>query len=404
VRTRTSTGARLTAALIAGAVALAGCASGSGSAEPTWKPKPSFSGEGNVPDTNPPSGPANPAVPPGASPSPSTSGKPGDGAVVATKLRAPTGVAILPDNTALVGERTTGRIVRVQPQPNRPVQTVRTIAGISTVGGGGLLDLAISPNYSQDNLIFGYVTTKTDNRVIAFTLHGPVTPVLVGIPRGPIDNTGRIAFAPDGTLYVGTGDAGQLELAAEPHSLAGKILHITDIGKPAPGNPIKGSPVFARGNPTVAGLCIDADAGTIFSTEPRGDLPADPVYQVQVDDNFGFPPGFGAAAQPLASLPPTSPTPGGCAVLAGNLYVTSLDGHALLGAAITTSKTGTVRLGAFSATLHNRYGRLRTVVAAPDGALWLTTSNRDGQGNPVPTDERVLRIVPNGGGGGSSTV
>ena len=110
--------------------------------------------------------------------------KSGDPAVVAKHLDAPVGLTMMPDNTALVGERTTGRIVRVQPMPDQPVRTVRVIPGLSTSGGGGLLDLAISPNYREDNLIFAYITTPKDNRVIAFTLKGPITPVLTGIPRG----------------------------------------------------------------------------------------------------------------------------------------------------------------------------------------------------------------------------
>jgi hypothetical protein len=86
-------------------------------------------------------------------------------------------------------------------------------------------------------------------------------------------------------------------------------------------------------------------------------------------------------------------------VLNGVLYVTSLDGHALLAAPIRTQGSS-VGLGQFTTSLVNKYGRLRTVVAAADGALWLTTSNRDGHGTPVPADERVLRITPPSAGGG----
>src|SRR5439155_11934034 len=122
--------------------------------------------------------------------------------------------AMLPDGTALVGERTTGRIVRVQPVAGKPVPTVRQLSGLDTSGDGGLLDLALSPTYSEDGLIYAYVTTATDNRVVDFTLKGPVTPVVTGIPKGRIGNTGRIAFGADGDLYIGTGDAGRPALAA----------------------------------------------------------------------------------------------------------------------------------------------------------------------------------------------
>ncbi|HEY2298410.1 MAG TPA: PQQ-dependent sugar dehydrogenase [Jatrophihabitans sp.] len=386
----------LLAALAGAALVLTGCAS-SGSGAPNWKPKPSFSGEGYEPPANPQ--PVQPATPNGPSPSPSPGNKKiGDGAVVATHLTAPTGIAILPDNTALVGERTTGRIVRVQPQPGRPVRTVRTIHGLSTRGGGGLLDLAISPNYREDNLIFAYITTRKDNRVVTFTLTGPVTPVLTGIPRGRTGNTGRIAFAADGSMLVGTGNAGHPSVAFKPSSLAGKVLRITDIGRPAQGNPVKGSRVYASGFGHTDGLCATADSTLAFQTESVPSAAADPIFRLLPGRTFAL---AGADEGPVAMLPSSARSPGGCAVLGNTLFTTSLDGKELLAAPIGTTSHGAVHLGKFSVALHDRYGRLRTVVGALDGALWLSTSNKDGKGHPVPTDERILRIIPSGGGGNS---
>ena len=133
---------------------------------------------------------------------------------MATHLAAPVGLAVLPDGTALVGERTTGRIVRVQPMPGQPVRTVRTLAGLDATGDGGLLDLALSPHYDEDNLIYAYVTTPTDNRVVDFTLTGAGDAGAHRHPEGQDGNVGRIAFGADGDLYVGTGDAGRPSLAA----------------------------------------------------------------------------------------------------------------------------------------------------------------------------------------------
>lgn len=395
-----SSAARTRAACVLGAAAvlLTACGSSGAGGEPSWKPKPSFSGEGNDPGNRQPVQPQQP--PPGnggGSPSSSPSNST-DSAVVATKLKSPTGIAIMPDNTALVGERTTGRIVRVHPEPKMPVQTVRVIAGLSTTGGGGLLDLAISPNYAEDNLIFAYITTRTDNRVVDFTLKGPITTVLKGIPRGTSDNIGRLAFSADGSLLVGTGDAGHPSSAANPKSLAGKVLRITDIGKPAADNPQAGSRVYASGFRRTDGLCVDPDTAIAFQTEARGGVASDPIYQVHPGASYGWPKATITAEQPLILLPETRRAPGGCAVLDHVLYTTSLDGKALLAADIKAVSGGVVKLSAFSVSLPNKYGRLRTVVPAADGALWLTTSNRDGKGKPVASDERVLRIVPSGGG------
>jgi glucose/arabinose dehydrogenase len=392
--------ARRTAAAVAGALLLAGCGVGARAVAPTWLPKPSFNGEGQQPNASAiapqPGQPGNGSPSTGSASSSSSGANRDDPAVVATKLTAPDAIAILPDNTALVGERTTGRILQVQPVAHKPVKTVRTLTGLSTAGGGGLLDLALSPNYIQDNLIFAYLTTKTDNRVVAFTRTGAVTPVLTGIPRGTSDNTGRIAFGGDGQLYVGTSDAGQPRLAADPNSLAGKVLRVTDIGRAAPGNPTASSPVFTSGHHVVAGLCLIADTNTLLEVEPKGTDGLENVNVLTKGDAYGWPTSTPWSQGPLTTLPSSAGGPGGCAVLNGNLYVTSLDGKALLTAKLT-GKGGAWSAGKFGVTLKRTYGRLRTVVAAADGALWLTTSNRDGLGTPVAADERVLRIVPAGG-------
>ena len=379
---------------LAALAVLTACGSGGGGAAPTWKPAPSFQGENVVPGNPLPGGPSLPGRVPSPSSTPGTSPtKPvQDPNVVATKLLRPTALVIMPDHTALVGERTTGRIVRVQPTPGKPVQTVRTLAGLSTAGGGGLLDLALSPNYAEDNLIFAYLTTPTDNRVVAFTLTGQVTPVLKGIPRGARDNTGRIVFDADGSLLVGTGDAGQPALAADPTSLAGKVLRITDIGTPAKGNPTPGSRVWTTGHKVVNGLCVASNAGRVVEVESRA--ASDPVNLLAPGANYGWPSESGAYVRPLKQLPDTARSPGGCAVLDGQLFVTSLDGTSLL-----TAKLAGTGVGTFTSSLHGAYGRLRTVVAAPDGALWLTTANRDGVGTPAATDDRVLRIVPSSNAG-----
>jgi glucose/arabinose dehydrogenase len=395
---------RAVCAVAVAALLFAACGSDAGSGGPTWKPKPSFNGEGNPPDNQQPGNQPDPGSPSSSGSSSTAPKSTADPNVVATNLTAPTGVAILPDNTALVGERTTGRIVRVRPQPKRPVQVVRTIPHLSTAGGGGLLDLAISPNYGEDNLIFAYITTAIDNRVVAFTLKGAITTVLKGIPRGTTDNTGRLSFLPDGTLLVGTGDAGHPTAAVNPKSLAGKVLRVTDIGTAAPSNPTPGSRVYASGFRQSDGLCPDPDSKAEFQTEALGATEvADPINALVAGATYGWPTAQASDAQPLVKLPETSRSPGGCAVLDHVLYATSLDGKVLLSATIKTAASGKTTLGAFAPMLRNKYGRLRTVVAAADGALWLTTSNRDGNGKPVKADERVLRIVPSGGGGPQSS-
>ncbi len=334
---------------LAAAGLLAGCGAGANASPPTWVPQPSVTLEAgphvslpNQPGPRP--GPSGSSAP-GSTPQPGNPSGAPDPRALATGLNAPTGLALLPDGSALVGERTTGRIVRVQPQPGKPVPTVRTLTGLATSGDGGLLDLALSPTYADDGLIYAYVTTPTDNRVIDFTLTGKTAPVLTGIPRGKTGNTGRLMFDARGLLYVGTGDAGHPALAAKPSSLAGKVLRIDAIGS-----------------------------------------------------DYGWPSGGTASTRPVQTLPASRSGAGGCAVMGGRLFVATSDGKAVL----TTPSSGRAPSGKFTVAFGGRYGRLLTVVAAPDGALWLTTTNKDGHGSPVPDDERVLRVVPTTSGGGGS--
>lgn len=387
-------------------LSLVGCGTAANGGAPTWVPAPTFQGEGGAPPNGPGGGPdgQGPDIPSapkssGRTPKPT---KAVDPFVVATKLSSPVGLTVLPDATALVGERATGRIVQVQPQPGKPVKTVRTMTGLSTSGDGGLLDLALSPNYAQDSLIFAYVTTPVDNRVVTFTLTGPATPVLTGIPRGRTGNTGRIVFGSDGLLYIGTGDAGLPELAADPKSLAGKVLRVTDIGQPAPGNPAPASPVFTSGHRVVDGLCLIAESNRLVEVETHGSDGPDEINVLSGGQSYGWPSTNGSATEPIAAMPATRRGPGGCAVLADQLFVTSLDGKALLSSVLST-KAGAVAAAKLGVALDKTYGRLRTVVGDPaHGVLWLTTSNRDGQGKPVAADERVIRIPPPAGGSANS--
>ena len=386
----------ISVALVLAAVALAGCASAAPT-PPNWRPQQSETLEpGQGPQVSAPQSPGASGQPvPGAPSGSAPSSAAGDAAIVATNLTAPQGIAILPDGSALVGERTTGQIVHVQAQAGQPAPVVRTLAGLDTGGDGGLLALAPSPTYAQDKLIYAYVTTPTDNRVIDFTLSGALTPVLTGIPKGSTDNAGQLAFDPDGNLLVGTGDAGQPALAAEPASLAGKVLRITAIGAPASGT----SPVFTRGHRAASGLCVDPSAGTEFETEPRAGTVPDTVNVLQAGGDYGWPTATATSVPPAAQIPTAEGGIGGCAVSGSTLYVTSLDAKSLLSATIGPQTPP--KLDSFAASLTGKYGRLLSIAAAPDGSLWLTTSNKDGHGAPLATDDRVIHIPPSAGGSSS---
>lgn len=394
--------ARVVASL-AGIVAVGGLLAACGSSrssEPTWVPQPSISLEAGPHQTSPNQRPGSGPGGTGGAPLPNPTGPGGSGSgggngqqsgVLAKHLTAPTGLVLLPDGSALVGERTTGRILRVQPRPNQPVPVVRTLPNLAASGDGGLLDLALSPTYAQDGLIYAYITTATDNRVVDFTLTGPVVPVLKGIPKGATGNTGRLAFDGRGHLYIGTGDAGRPQLAADPTSLAGKILRVDDIGHPAAGNPKPGSAVYTSGQHTVNGLCANPATGSLYETE----APAE-INVVRAGANYGWPKARAGSQRPASTLPAKHVGAAGCAVQQGVIFVAASTGKALLAARIG----GPASVGPFSVMpMQLPLGRLRTVVAAPDGSLWVTTANKDAGGRPSADDDRVVRLIPTPSGG-----
>ncbi len=315
---------------------------------------------------------------------------------VATGLQVPWGMDFLPDGSALVAQRPTGQVVRVR--PGQAPEAVATIAGVTPVSEGGLLGLAVSPTYAQDGWVYVYFTTATDNRISRFRLTAPQNqePILTGLARAAIHDGGRIAFGPDGLLYVGVGDAGQTASAQNPQSRNGKILRIRPDGSVPPGNPIAGSPVYSLGHRNVQGLAWDAQ-GRLYATE-FGQNTWDEVNLIVAGGNYGWPTVEGRAGDPrfrdpLLTWTTAEASPSGATIAGNRLFVAALRGTRLWNVPLT----GSGGVGTPTAELLGTYGRLRTVEYGPDGWLWVTTSNRDGRGSPAANDDRVLRFPPRDG-------
>jgi glucose/arabinose dehydrogenase len=263
-----------------------------------------------------------------------------------------------------------------------------TVGGIDTGGDGGLLGLALSPTFAEDGLIYAYVSTATDNRVVRFPIGGTPNPVITGIPRGETHNGGGLLFGPDGTLYVGTGDTGNGALAQDPASLAGKVLHVDVFGQPIGA----GGPVFSQGHRDVTALCLGGDE-TLFAADDAAEGP-DELNALSEGADYGWPEDRPGSTRPVVEIPAAEGGLGGCAVAGRTVFLGALDGKRVHAAELDPAGTGAEEPTAF---LTDRYGRLRTVVVDAEGALWITTSNRDGRGTPAEDDDKVLRILPPGG-------
>lgn len=203
-------------------------------------------------------------------------------------LDVPWDLAFLPDGDALVTLRDRGQVVRIR---DGEVSSLGTVPGVVADGEGGLLGLVVSPTFAQDRTVFVYATTAEDNRVLRMTLGdngiSDPEPILTGIPKAGNHNGGRIAFGPDGQLYVATGDAGDSSAAQDSDSLGGKILRITPDGEPAPDNPEPDSPVWSSGHRNVQGLAWGED-GVMWASE-FGQNTWDELNRIEPGGNYGWP-------------------------------------------------------------------------------------------------------------------
>ncbi|WP_407318056.1 PQQ-dependent sugar dehydrogenase [Isoptericola halotolerans] len=295
------------------------------------------------------------------------------------------------DDTALVSERESGRVVELADDGGP--REVGVVDEVTPGAEGGLLGLAV-----HEDRLYAYFTAGAENRIERYDLVGgpgslglgASETVLDGIPSARNHNGGRIAFGPDGMLYATAGDAGDPASAQDRGSLAGKILRLTPDGEVPDDNPFDGSPVYSSGHRNPQGIAWDED-GTMYASEFGQDT-WDELNVIEPGADYGWPEVEGVAGDdrfvdPVQQWRPAEASPSGIAVADGSIWIANLRGERLREVPLDD-------LSASTEHLVGQHGRLRDATAAPDGFLWVLTNNTDGRGDPAPDDDRILRLGP----------
>ncbi|TQE29508.1 PQQ-dependent sugar dehydrogenase [Streptomyces ipomoeae] len=318
---------------------------------------------------------------------------------VAEDLDTPWGLAPLPEGGLLVSSRDEGTISRIDEKTGEKTE-LGEVPGVAAAGEGGLMGLAVSPEYASDHMIYAYFTSESDNRIVRM-LYDPEKPegeqlgapdtILRGIPKGTNHNGGRIAFGPDRMLYAGTGERYEGPLAQDKDSLGGKILRMTPDGQPAPGNPFDNSVVYSYGHRNVQGLAWDSKQ-RLWASE-FGQNTWDELNQIQPGGNYGWPEVEGKGdksgyVDPVAVWDVAEASPSGIAIAEGSVWMAGLRGQRLWRIPLDGTKPSADP----QAFLEGEYGRLRTVVSAGGDKLWLVTSETDGRGSPESGDDKILEL------------
>jgi glucose/arabinose dehydrogenase len=339
---------------------------------------------------------------------------------VVTGLEVPWSIVFTPDGRMLIAERP-GRVRvfengRLRPEP------LATISDVEPTGESGLMGLTLHPNYAQNRLLYlAYAYRDAGKqlvRVVRFRDDSNTLSerklIIEGIPAAQFHAGTRLRFGADGKLYVTTGDATDRALAQRLDSINGKTLRLNDDGTVPPDNPFvkqQGArpEIWTYGHRNSQGLDFQPGTNLMFQTEhgPSGfDGPGggDEVNIVERGKNYGWPTIHHTQTHEGMESPLLEYTPA-CAPASGSFYRgLSARGFAdfrgdfffgcLVGERIIRVRLDGRRVVSQENLLEHQYGRIRDVVEGPDGALYFSTSNRDGRGKPTQDDDRIMRLVP----------
>ena len=315
---------------------------------------------------------------------------------IASNLDIPWDMAFLPEGEILITERP-GRVRLVGKDGTVKPTAILEIKEVKHQGEGGLLGIALHPQFTQNKLVYLYYTYRngftTLNKVVRYKFGDNKLvfdkTIIDNIPGGIYHDGGRIKFGPDGKLYVTTGDATIDTLAQDTGSWAGKILRINDDGSLPNDNPFANSPIYSYGHRNPQGLSWDT-SGRLWETE-HGPQGFDEVNLIESGKNYGWPEIKGNTKKdglvtPFISSLQSTWAPSGATIKDNFLYFSGLRSNEIFKLDLGNGEIKTY--------FANQFGRIRTINIGPDGNFYILTNNTDGRGTPKDGDDRLIKIDP----------
>lgn len=337
---------------------------------------------------------------------------------VATGLDIPWALASAPDGKLFFTERP-GRVRlieggQVRPEPVATLPADAPGKDQAPYPEGGLLGLALDPGFPQSPFLYVMYTHSAagsfHNRISRLRFDGiragQEEVLLDGIPGNQLHDGGALHFGPDGKLYASSGDAQQGDRAQDKGYLGGKILRLNADGTTPADNPFPGSPVYSFGHRNSEGFDWQRSSGALIEAE-HGEEGNDEINRIVAGGNYGWPLVEGTTHRSGMISPLTTlvAAPAGASFYTGTLipqwrgsfFVATLKGQHLR--RYSLSPDGKTVLD-HEVLFGDQFGRLRAVAQGVDGALYVSTSNRDRRASiqlgPAPRaeDDRILRVRP----------
>ncbi len=342
---------------------------------------------------------------------------------VLTNLEVVWSIVFAPDGRMFFTERP-GR-VRVYENNKLRAAPFFTVPDIELSGESGLMGMTLHPNFAENHLVYlAYAYQDADKnqtvRVARYretgeTLVEPRT-IIEGIPAAQYHSGTRLKFGADGKLYITTGDATKQSRAQQLDSINGKTLRLNDDGTIPADNPFVGNKnarpeIWTYGHRNAQGMDFQPETGLMFQTEHGPSIidgvslfkrtGGDEVNVVEKGKNYGWAKishnmtKSGMETPIIEYSPAIAPASG--MFYRGDLFPELKNNFlfgALKGETIMRLVLDGRRVISQDRLLEKEYGRIREIAESPDGAIYFSTSNRDGRGDPNREDDRILRIVP----------